>query len=154
MTPRTDHTDDALLEDLRRVLDIVDGEAPDSTQLARAALSWRSLDSELAEMIHDSAVDGHDLLVRDTNDGHRVMSFANDEVRIDVEFSGSQLVGQIVPPTPAIIELYREGSQPADSTTADEFGAFVLTDVDPGPLSLVCRSEDGRVSIRTSWTAI
>jgi len=149
MTP-----DDILLDDLRRVLDIVEGVPPNATELAKAALTWRSLDSELAELIHDSAIDGHELVLRGSHDDRRVMSFANAEVRIDVEYSNGQLVGQVVPPVPAVIELYRDESQPAATTEADEFGAFVLTDVASGPLALACRADDGRWSVRTSWTAI
>ena len=149
MTP-----DETLLDDLRRVLDVVEGVPANSTLLARAALGWRSLDNELAELIHDSAADGHELVVRGSEDDGRVMTFANDEVRIEVEFSNGQLVGQVVPSVSAIIELYRDGTHPVATTTADEFGAFVLTDVLPGPLALVCRSDDGRWSVRTSWTAL
>lgn len=149
MTP-----EDTLLNDLRRVLDLVEGVPPNSTELARAALGWRSLDSELAELIHDSAIDSNELVVRGSDDERRFMSFANDQVRIDIEFSGGQLVGQVVPPMPAVIELYRDESQPVATTAADEFGAFVLTEVASGPLALVCRAADGRWSVRTSWTAL
>ena len=149
MTP-----DDTLLDDLRRVLDLVEGTPSTSTELAKAAITWRSLDAELAELIHDSAIDEHDLVLRGSHDDRRVMSFANAEIQIDVEFANGQLVGQIMPPVSAVIELYRDDSQPVATTAVDEFGAFVLTDVAPGLLALVCRADDGRWSVRTSWTAL
>lgn len=154
MTPHTDESDMALLDDLRRVVAAIDEIPPESVELARAALGWRSLDNELAELIHDSAVDEHQLVVRGAHDGLRVLSFANDQIRIDVEFSNGQLVGQVSPPEQAVIELHRDGSEPIASASTDEFGAFTLSDVTPGPLALVCRAEDGRWSVRTSWTAL
>lgn len=154
MTPHTDDPDMALLDELRRVIDTVEGVPSDSTEVARAALGWRSLDAELAELIHDSAVDESQLLVRGDHDGLRVLSFANDEVRIDVEFSNGQLVGQVDPPEAAIIELYRGDSEPVASASTDEFGAFTVSEVGSGPLAIVCRAADGRWSVQTSWTAL
>lgn len=147
-------SDDQLLDDLRRVLDVVERPPEESVIIAEAAFDWRHLDGELAELVHDSAVDETELLVRSATDEVRVLSFATGDVRVDVEFANGRLIGQVVPNEPVVIELLRRGNAPAASVTTDEFGSFVISDVAPGPLSLVCRATSGRWSVRTSWTAI
>lgn len=149
MTP-----DDTLLDELRRVLDAVDETPPDSLESARAAISWRSLDAELAELIGDSSVDGTELLVRGPVLDHRVISYSTDEVRIDVEHTDGQLIGQVSPPVTGVAELYREDPAPSAVADIDEFGTFVLSDVAAGPVSLVVRPADQPWTVRTSWTAI
>lgn len=159
MTSRPDHDgadsvlDDQLLADLGRVLDLVEPVSSTDVAVAHAALGWRMLDAELATLIHDSNVDGVELVLR-SNDERRVLAFANDRIRIDVEYAGGQLVGQVDPPQPAIIELHRSESADPVSATVDEFGAFVLSGVSPGPAALVCRAPDSSWSVRTSWTSL
>lgn len=146
--------DDQLLDDLRRVLDRAEPAPPDSIVLAQAALDWRRLDIELAELVHDSAVDETELLVRGDVDGVRVLSFATGDVRIEVEHTGGQLVGQVDPAAVVVVELYRDGNEPVAVVTTDELGTFVIGAVTPGPLSLTCRADDGSWSVRTSWTVV
>lgn len=142
------------LVDLRRVLDQAEPLPPDSTTLAQAALGWRTIDAELAELVHDSAVDDHELLVRGDDDRLRVLTFRTGDIEIEVEYSNGQLVGQVIPAEAATIELHRESVGAVGSATTDEFGSFVIADVAAGPLSLLCRADDGRWSVRTSWTAL
>lgn len=144
----------ATLAELRRVLDMAEPLPPDSTTLARAALDWRTIDAELAELVHDSAVDEHELLVRGDDDRLRVLTFRTSDIEIEVEYSNGQLVGQVVPAEAATIELHREGVGAVASATTDEIGSFVIADVAAGPLSLLCRADDGRWSVRTSWTSL
>lgn len=147
-------SDDQLLDEIRRVLDAVEIPHPESVVLAEAAIDWRTLDVELAQLVHDSAVDEPELLVRGGSDELRVLSFATGDVRIEVEYANGQLIGQVVPAEVVVVELYRDGNEPAATVTTDEFGTFVIGDVEPGPLSLICRADDGRWSVRTSWTAV
>jgi len=142
------------LADLRRVLDAAEPIPHASTAMAQAALDLRDIDAKLAELVHDSAVDEEELLVRGADDRLRVLTFRTGEVEIEVEYSNRQLVGQIIPAEAATVELFREGASAVATAATDEFGSFVIVDVAPGPLSLVCRSDDGRWSIRTPWTAV
>ena len=129
-----DQLDDALLAELRTTLDRFEPVDPDSTTLARAALGWRLLDVELALLVHDSAVDDAELVVR-SDDDRRILSFENDRVRIDVEHHGGQIVGQILPMQPAVVEVYRVDGTLASSTTVDEFGAFTVPSLPTGPVA-------------------
>lgn len=148
------YTDDELLRELRSVLDRAEPIGDTDIAVAEAALGWRMLDTELALLVHDSTVDETELVLRGDDAGQRVLAFANDRIRIDVEYAGGQIVGQVSPPEPAVIELHRSDGSTAVSTEADEFGAFVLSDVPTGPASLVCRAPDSVWSVRTSWTSL
>lgn len=146
--------DDRILDDLRRVLDTVEMPPPESVVLAEAALDWRHLDAELAELVHDSAIDEPELVMRSGTAELRVLSFASGDVRIEVEYANRQLVGQVAPAEVVVVELFRHGNEPARTVTTDDLGTFVIDDVAPGPLSIVCRAADGRWGVRTSWTAV
>ena len=157
-TDRTPHDetsvpDLALLGDLRAAIEHAEPIPPDAIALAKAAFDWRSLDAELAQLVHDSAVDDAALLVRGDDD-HRVLSFATPNVRIDVEYADRQLVGLVTPAESAIVDVFRGDDSPVATATTDEFGAFVIPDVDAGRCSLRCRAADGAWSVRTEWTAL
>ena len=144
--------DRAVLADLARVLDAVEPLPEHMVDIAKAALAWRTIDAELARLVHDSAVDEPELLVR--GDSERVLSFATGDVRIDVEYTGGQLVGQVSPAGEIVVELARDEGGPFVSTTTDEFGAFIIDDVAPGPLTIMCRDCGGAWRVRTQWTAL
>lgn len=144
-------SDDPLLDDLRRVLDQAEPIPPDSTTLAQAAFGWRTMDAELAELVHDSSVDEPELLLRGSGEAQRVLSFATPVVQIDVEYSKGQLVGQVTPPSVATISVRTSiDIEPIDVQT-DEFGAFVVPDVPGGPVLLLCAAVDGSWNARTMW---
>ena len=52
----TPKDDDALLAELAGILARVDPVPGEVTLAARSALAWRSMDAELAELLHDSAL--------------------------------------------------------------------------------------------------
>lgn len=145
-------TDDDLLADLRRVVEAAEPVPDVSVRLAESAIAWRTIDEDLAELVHDSAVDDDALVVRGGVPDQRVLSFVANHVRIDVEYSGRQLIGLVVPPAAVTIELRRPGTAEPVVGETDEFGAFLIDGVGRGPATLVCRAHDGSWSARTSWT--
>jgi hypothetical protein len=46
-----------LLEELRRIASFVEPVPPETVAAARAAFAWRTIDAELAALVHDSLVD-------------------------------------------------------------------------------------------------
>lgn len=146
--------DDELLRELGRVLDAAEPVPAPSTVLAEAALGWRTLDAELAELVHDSAVEQGELVLRGAGPAQRILTFATEAVQVDIEVAEGQLVGQVTPPTAATVELRRGDDQPAVVTATDEFGAFVVDRPGRGPATIVCRAADGSWAVRTSWTAL
>ena len=144
-------TDDDLMLGLRNAL------SPDPVpsaviEAARASLTWRSVDDELAELLSDSA----DLAltgVRGTGD--RRLSFEAPQLVIEFVLvpgpRGSRLEGQLAPAGPARIEV-RHGSETTE-IDADDHGRFVLDGVRNGPLALrVLR--DGDAPVRTPATSV
>ena len=159
--PSLPSDDDALLAELRRVVGQVDP-IPEPVQIAaRAAIEWRTLDAELAALVHDSAVEADALLVRGTAIGPRVLTFAAPDLTIEVEAevvdeTGSlRLVGQLVPPQAADVTV-RHGDE-LIAARADERGRFAVRGVAPGPVSLRCRLDAAPGASRlveTAWLSL
>ena len=53
----TDWTDDELLAELRAAIAEADLVTDRQREAARAAFTWRTVDAELAELLHDSALE-------------------------------------------------------------------------------------------------
>jgi hypothetical protein len=155
--------DDALLDELRHVVAQLDP-IPGAVRIAaRAALEWRTLDAELAALVHDSAVDEPLFAVRGTA-GPRALTFEAPDLTIEVEAEaeaaageagGMRLVGQLVPPQPAEIAV-RHGDE-LTAVRADERGRFAAHGIAPGPVSLRCRLDGapgaGRL-VETGWLTV
>lgn len=152
--------DDTMLAELRRVLDAIDP-IPQAVQLAaRAAIEWRTIDAELAALVHDSSVDEPAFAVRGAATAPRCLSFEAGELTIEVEAEpcdddSLRIVGQLVPPQAAQVAVLHGDELIA--TRADERGRFVAAGVAPGRLSLRCRLDaeagEGRL-VETAWLTI
>lgn len=153
--------DDALMAELRHVVSQLDP-IPEPVQIAaRAAIEWRTLERELAALVHDSAVDTAALAVRGVDAGPRALTFEAPGLTIEVEAevvaeSGSLcLVGQLVPPQAADVAV-RHGDE-LIAVRADERGRFAARGVAPGPVSLRCRLDAapgaGRL-VETAWLTV
>lgn len=145
--------DDELLGRLRRVLDAAEPEPPDARRLAYAALGWRDLDVELAELVFDSAVHEAESLVRSAEANVRLLTFSTADVTIEVELAGGALIGQVIPTGDVDVTLVNPEGVELATTQADELGVFTFDPVPTGPTTLVCRARDGSWSVRTAWTS-
>ena len=136
-----DHTDrdEQLLEDLRRAVTTFDPMPGHVVEAAEAALDWRTIDDELAALLHDSSTEPALAGVR-AGGANRVLSFAGERVRIEVEISGSgparTITGQLVPAGTARIEIRHVDH--VISLAADHRGRFSAADVPAGNMSLRC----------------
>lgn len=135
-----DTDDDELVDDLRRVAAALDPVPQHVIEAAEAALDWRTIDDELAELLHDSSAEPALAGVR-AEASTRVLSFAGERVRVEVEVSGSgrdrTLVGQLVPAVSAQVEIRH--ADRVVTVTADKRGRFSAADVPAGSISLRCR---------------
>jgi hypothetical protein len=148
--PERDVSDEELLEVLAAVLERTDPVPADLVAAASAALTWRTIDAELAELLYDSAVDPEPVLVRELTVA-RLLAFAGAALSVDVELQGEELVGSLSPPGPCAIELQQPaGSRQAES---DDAGMFRLTGVQRGPARLVVRDPTGGV-VATPWVVL
>jgi hypothetical protein len=153
--------DEPLIAELRHVIGQVDP-IPEPVRIAaRAAIEWRTLDAELAALVHDSARDEELLAVRGPASGLRALTFEAPELTIELEAEATDetgslcLVGQLVPPQAADVTIRHGGELTA--VRADERGRFVARGVAPGPLSLRCRLDAASGASRlveTAWLTI
>jgi hypothetical protein len=131
--------DQALLEELRGAARRFDPPPPAVLEAARASLTWRTIDAELAVLEFDSAVDQAAAAVR-SGEGPRLLTFSAPGLNIEVEVSPlgprRQLVGQLVPAQAARIDVRHAGG--VTTVQADQLGRFGVDAVSAGPVSLRC----------------
>jgi len=132
--------DAQLLDELRRAASQFDPPPPAVVEAARSSFTWRTIDAELAALVFDSGVDQPVTALRG-GEGPRLMTFSSSGLDIEVEVinlgSRRQLVGQLVPPQAADIDVRHA----AGTTTiqADQLGRFGADAIGSGPVSLRCR---------------
>src|SRR3954452_12156683 len=98
-------TSDANYEDLLaelRVAGLVVDPVPERVVFAaKASLSWRTIDAELAELTYDSALDVDRLTLVRGATAARMLTFSAGDLTVDVEVEGTdrerRLVGAMTP---------------------------------------------------------
>jgi len=142
--------DDELVDLLTRALHHADPVPEHVLDGARAAFTWRTIDAELAEMVFDSARELSG--VRAADDTNRQVTFRAPGVEIEVmviEEGRRRLVGQLVPPSIATVELV--GGDVVRSVLTDRLGRFAFDDLAPGPVRLAVLGADGGSTVQTDW---
>jgi hypothetical protein len=151
-----DHADDDLLAELRDVVSRVDPVPPELMALAEASLILRTIDTDLAALSYDSALDTDRLAMVRGAPTARMLTFDGPGLTVEVETQTvgrrRRLVGQLVPPQAGQIEVRQAGGGVVP-IGADDAGSFVTGDVEPGPVSLRCRitGPTGPVVVDTDW---
>ncbi|MFI6208319.1 hypothetical protein ACIBAI_18275 [Streptomyces sp. NPDC051041] len=138
--------EEVLEEELRRAAAILDPVPPELRQIAVDAYALHDLDARLAELTFDSLVDG--IPVRGAEDPPRMLTFSAGEVTVDVEVTEQGLIGQVLPPQPARIEVL-SGPQAARPLTADDMGRFTADTPPTGPFALKLHA--GGDVVVTEW---
>jgi hypothetical protein len=152
-------SDDALMARLGQLFREYDAPPETAIELARQSFGLRTIDAELAALTADSRAE--DLLesVRavGTDTGPRLLTFEAADLAVEVEVSGSgrirRLLGQLLPPGAATIEVRRPSATVPLRVEVDGRGRFAVDGVEPGPISLVCHRV-GRRSVATPWTTV
>jgi hypothetical protein len=161
MNERHDEPYDPLLDELRNLFAQDDPIPPVVTQTARAALGWRRLDADLAELLSDSSLDTEALaLARGAGTALRSVSFSAGPLTIDVEIHGEgadrTVLGQLSLPVQARIELHTTDEAATTATESDKLGRFRLKL--PAASSIRLRvaigDPDGPNWIETSWVPL
>jgi hypothetical protein len=161
MSAYDDDQHDPLLDALRDVFAQDDPVPPLVTQTAKAALGWRRLDADLAELLADSALETNSLaLARGDRATLRVVTFSAPTVTIDLEIqdedAGRTALGKLSPPMRTIVEVQTaDQSAPAQAITteADDRGRFraKLPAASSIRLRVATRDPDQPNWIETSW---
>lgn len=138
-----------LEEELRQATAILDPVPPGLRQIAVEAFALHDLDSRIAELTFDSVVDA--IPVRGATGAPRMLTFHAGEVTVDVELTPQGLMGQVLPPQPARIEVL-SGPQAGSPLTADDMGRFTCEASPSGPFALRLRT--GEQVIVTDWLTV
>ncbi|WP_030743424.1 hypothetical protein [Streptomyces sp. NRRL S-31] len=144
--PDGDEFTDALLEEeLRQAAAVLDPVPAELLQTALDAFALHDLDARIAELTFDSLLDA--LPVRGVLDAPRMLTFRAGEVTVDVEVTGEGLIGQLLPPRSARIEVL--GGPAARPVSTDTLGRFSSDTPPSGPFALRLRT--GAEVIVTEW---
>lgn len=158
MTDWDELTDDELMAALAEAVIEPDPATPDRRRAAaQAAFTWRTVDAELAELLHDSALEAG-AAVRSGADGPRSISFGRSGLTLEIEIDGDQVLGEVIGEgaaaegsAAATIVLRRPD---ADDVTveADAAGFFRFSGVGPG--SVRFEVTRGEWSLTTPWVTL
>ena len=140
---------DLLEEELRQAAAILDPVPPALRLIAVEAFALHDLDSRIAELTFDSVVDA--LPVRGATGAPRMLTFHAGEVTVDVELTAQGLMGQVLPPCSARIEVL-SGPQAGSPLTTDDMGRFTYESAPAGPFALRLRTGDE--VIVTDWLTV
>ncbi|MEV7244954.1 hypothetical protein ACWDXT_15340 [Streptomyces sp. NPDC003236] len=135
-----------LEEELRQAAAVLDPVPAELRQIALGAYALHDLDADIAELTFDSLVDA--LPVRGVPDAPRMLTFRAGGVTVDIEVTGEGLIGQVLPPGPARVEVLG-GPRAARPVTVDTLGRFTSDTPPTGPFALRLRT-DGQVVV-TEW---
>ncbi|MEU9347790.1 hypothetical protein AB0D74_42005 [Streptomyces sp. NPDC048278] len=137
---------DLLEEELRGAAAVLDPLPAELLQLAMDAYLLHDLDARVAELTFDSLVDA--IPVRGAEDPPRMLTFQAGALTVDVEVTGDGLLGQLLPPQSARIEVLG-GPGAARPLTVDSMGRFAADAPPSGPFALRLRT--GEDVIVTEW---
>ncbi|MFF4503112.1 hypothetical protein [Streptomyces sp. NPDC001401] len=137
---------DLLEEELRRAAAILDPVPAQLRQIAVEAFALHDLDARIAELTFDSVVDA--IPVRGATDVPRMLTFHVGGVTVDVELTAQGLMGQVLPPQTAGVEVL-SGPQAGSPLTTDDMGRFTYGEPPAGPFALRLRTGEG--VLVTDW---
>ena len=144
--------DNELLALLEEALDAEGDVPPDFIAAGKAAFAWRTIDAELAALVYDSSTDAERepaLTRNQTTADLRALTFASANVTIELELTATGLIGQLVPPVTAEVEV-QTAAGVTESVPTDELGCFTIRVIPQEPFRLRCRVGD-TVDVLTTW---
>jgi len=145
--------DDEIMGRLAQAWQAVGDVPADFIAAGKAAFAWRDIDSELAELVYDSALEEElsAAPVRAERAHLRAMTFTATDLTIEIEITGEALLGQVVPMQDGEVEVITHEGK-AQTGLIDDIGGFTIRPLPVGPFRLNCRTAGG--SISTSWLNI
>jgi hypothetical protein len=144
--------DERLLADLGKAVRAAQ-EVPDRClRAAKGAFTWRTIDTELAELSYDSVTRPTLAGVRAEAATVRALTFTTRGITIDVEITADALQGNVAPPCAGDIEMHLpDGTRHTASVDAD--GWFIFTLVPAGTFRLYLHCQDGTTMV-SAWTLL
>jgi hypothetical protein len=146
-----------LVSDLQALFARLDPLPPLVTQAAKAALGWRRIDAELAELLADSTLEVELAGARGAGTPVRSVSFRAGELTIDLEIAvadtGLTLLGLLTPASTARIEIQATDGSIVASAESDRLGRF-RTQLAAGAAIRLRLALAETVPIETSWITV
>ncbi|MEU1511505.1 hypothetical protein ABZ490_05000 [Streptomyces sp. NPDC005811] len=136
----------SLEEELRQAAAILDPVPAELCRIAVEAYALHDLDARIAELTFDSLTDA--IPVRGAGDVPRMLTFHTGGLTVDVEVSEEGLLGQLLPPQSASVEVLH-GPRAGAALTADAMGRFACPTPPTGPFALRLRT--GGEVVVTEW---
>jgi hypothetical protein len=154
--------DESLVAELQALFARSDAVPPVVDEAARAALGWRRLDADLAELLGDSVLERGELVgARGPGGPARSVSFRAGGLSIDLEIhvDGAErmLLGQLSPGAAMEIEIQTLDDDLAVTATTDRLGRFRARITGGRSIRLRVPAGGGPASARaveTSWIGI
>jgi hypothetical protein len=145
----------ALLDEVRGAVTDVDPVPDDVITAAKASLTWRTIDAELAELVEDSALAPTAGVRADA--GPRLLTFEAATVTVVVEVTEvgeyRRMLGQLIGPQPERMQVQVRHAGGSLTVPVDEVGRFTADAVSAGPVSLLCQAP-GAEPVATSWVTL
>jgi hypothetical protein len=142
--------DDALMAALSEAVAESDAVTDRRREAAQAAFTWRSVDAELMELLHDSALEAG-AAVRGAADTGRLLSFGRGELTIELEVGAGAVTGQVLPAQDATVTLQATGVEDR-TVAADGAGFFRIEQVGSGPVRFVVTTSE--TTLTTHWVTL
>ena len=142
--------DDALMAALSEAVAESDAVTDRRREAAQAAFTWRSVDAELMELLHDSALEAG-AAVRGAADTGRLLSFGRSELTIELEVGAGAVTGQVLPAQDATVTLQATGAEDR-TVAADGAGFFRIEQVGSGPVRFVVTTSE--TTLTTVWVTL
>jgi hypothetical protein len=144
-------TERRMLETFDQVLAWEESIPDHLVRLAQEFYTWRDVDSEMLELLVDSARD--ELVLVRSDSLQRFMAFGNNDRGVHFECqrqgSGFSVQGAVVPDGIHEVRAHRTGQDDVVTAT-DSLGSFTFDGLDKGSMRFTIRLEDGQ-TIRTPW---
>jgi len=159
-------TDDELLVELAAALQAQREVPGDLIDAGKAIFTFATIDAELAELEHalltydslmdDAALQGSDegllMVTRSEPATLRALTYAAQDVSVELEVTSDAVLGQLVPPQRATITVVTQ-DKTSFEVPVDDVGWFTLRPVPAERFRLTFRTEEGR-SIVTGWISL
>lgn len=145
--------DEKLLTVLREALAARDAVPRAFTEAARNAYAWHNIDAELAQLTYDSRRDTTRVAaVRSESASIRALTFHSARFSIEVEITDDGLLGQIIPPQRATVEIQTLAGQ-TSATRADDIGCFSIEPKPDTPFRMRLRAGE-QPDVLTGWLTL
>jgi hypothetical protein len=149
-------SDEELLRSLEIVLEEEEPLPAGAVGFAVEAFAWRDMEVELAQLLHDSALEEAVVLRDDVC--LRLLVLQSGDLTLDIEHAPDHLTGAVFPSGRYRVEIHgadpEHRSSPLPSTLTDAAGMFEVQGEIRGAVRFVVSDPDGGVAILSPWITL